>query len=122
MIGFCHENLRVSDLEASIRFYETQLGLTVCKRIPDDEDGPMVWLRYGTEPFFLELTQAEVVRGADHIAFVTDELEKYHGMHRAAGVIDREIPELDIYFMHDPDGNSIEIMSTRSMEILNGQD
>lgn len=122
MICFGHENLRVSDLEASIRFYETQLGMTVRKRLPNDEDGPMAWLSYGTEPFFLELTQAAVVRGADHIAFVTDEMEKYHAMHCAAGLIDRELSDLDIYFMHDPDGNSIEIMSVSAMAALNGQD
>ncbi len=120
MISFCHENLRVSDLEASIRFYETQLGLTLRKRL-DDEDGPMAWMGYGEEPFFLELTQAGVVRGADHIAFVTDEAEKYHAMHAAAGIIDREIPELGIWFFHDPDGNSIEVMPAAAVEKLQAQ-
>lgn len=120
MIGFCHENLRVSDLERSIRFYETQLGLTLRQRL-DDEDGPMAWMGYGAEYFFLELTQAEVVRGADHIAFVTDEAEKYHAMHDAAGIIDREIPALGIWFLHDPDGNSVEVMPASAMEALKAQ-
>lgn len=120
MIDFGHENLRVSDLEASIRFYEEHFNMTLRKRLRGG-DGPMAWLGYGDGAFFLELTESAVVRGNNHIAFVTDERDAFFDRHHAAGLIDFEIPELGIYFMHDPDGNSIEIMPLTALAALGGE-
>ena len=120
MIDFGHENLRVSNLDASIRFYEEHLNMTLRKRLQGG-DGPMAWLGYGDGAFFLELTESAVVRGNNHIAFVTDERDAFFTRHHAAGLVDFEIPELGIYFMHDPDGNSIEIMPTTAMAALGSQ-
>jgi catechol 2,3-dioxygenase-like lactoylglutathione lyase family enzyme len=117
MITFGHENLRVSNLENSIRFYEENFDMTVRKRLTGG-DGAMAWLDYGTGGFFLELTEAAVARGNDHIAFVTDERERFFARHSAAGLVDTEIPELGIYFMHDLDGNSIEVMPTAALAAL----
>ena len=118
MINFGHQNLRVSDLEKSIHFYETQLDMKLRKRIPKEKFGPMAWLDYGDGGFFLELAQSAVVRGNNHIAFVTDQRDALYRRHNAARLVDYEIPELGIYFMHDPDGNSIEIMPLTAMDAL----
>ena len=119
MINFGHQNLRVSNLEESIHFYEKHLDMKLRKRMLD-EDGPMAWLGYESA-FFLELTESDVVRGNNHIAFVTDARDAFFARHRAAGLIDFEIPELGIYFMHDPDGNSIEIMPLTALAALGGE-
>ena len=121
MIRFGHVNLRVRDLEASIHFYEEQLNLHFMQRVGDG-DGPMAWLGDGiSDDFFLELTQAQVGCGKGHIAFVTDERAKYYPRHKGAGIVDYEIPALGIYFIHDPDGNSIEMMPKESLEALGGK-
>lgn len=120
MINFGHQNLRVSNLEKSIHFYEKHLDMKLRKRILD-EDGPMAWLDYGQGGFFLELTQSAVVRGNNHIAFVTDERDAYYVRHNAAHLVDYEIPELSIYFMRDPDGNSIEIMPLTAVAALENE-
>ena len=119
MIQFSHENLRVSNLEASIHFYEEQFGMTLRHRLRAG-DGPMAWLGFGGD-FFLELTESAVVRGNNHIAFVTDERDALYKRNNAARLVDWEIPELGIYFMHDPDGNSIEVMPLAAVAALEGK-
>ena len=57
MLRFGHENLCVSNLEASIRFYEEMFGLSLMKRLQAGA-GLMAWLGDGsTRDFFLELTE-----------------------------------------------------------------
>ena len=57
MLRFGHENLCVSNLEASIRFYEEMFGLSLMKRLQAGA-GLMDWLGDGsTRDFFLELTE-----------------------------------------------------------------
>ena len=46
MLRFGHENLCVSNLEASIRFYEEMFGLSLIKRLQAGA-GPMAWLGDG---------------------------------------------------------------------------
>lgn len=122
MMRFGHENLRVSDLEASIRFYEDNFGLTVRKRLKSGGGSAMAWLGYAdTADFFLELTEGAVTLGNNHIAFVTDDRERWYPKHRQTGLIDYEIEALGIYFMHDPDGNSIEVMPETALAALAGQ-
>lgn len=119
MITFGHENLHVSDLEAAIRFYEDKFRLTVCNRI-DGSVGKMAWLTYAGTDFFLELTEGEVVKSNDHICFVTDD-PAFHALHAEAGLIDEELGQTGIYFMHDPDGNSIEVMPALALKAFYAQ-
>lgn len=119
MICFGHENLRVSDLEAAIRFYEENFDLTVRKRLRSGDGSAMAWLGCKHIPdFFLELTEGTVVLGNNHIAFVTDNREDWYPKHQHTGLIDREIEALGIYFMHDLDGNSIEVMPKQALAAL----
>ena len=76
MMQFSHVNLRVSQLERAVAFYEKQFGLKLCRRL--EADGcKMAWLRDAATPgFFLELSEGNVVRGNNHIAFITDERDK----------------------------------------------
>ena len=55
MLRFGHENLRVSDLEASIRFYEEMFGLSLIKHLQANA-GPMAWLRDESTPDFFSGT------------------------------------------------------------------
>ena len=67
----------------------------------------LAWLRDAATPgFFLELSEGNVVRGNNHIAFITDERDKWYLQHQRERLIDREIRELGIYFMHDMDGKT----------------
>lgn len=119
MIRFGHENLKVTDMDAAVRFYEEQLGLSVLKTMKNGQGKAMTWLGYdGDCTFFLELTEDTVVLGNNHIAFVTDAQAELLEKHRAMGIVDVEIPELGIHFIHDTDGNSVEIMSEEAVAKL----
>ena len=121
MMQFSHANLRVSNLERAVAFYEKQFGLKLCRRLTAD-GCKMAWLRDETTPgFFLELSEGNVVRGNNHFAFVTDERDKWYLQHQSARLIDREMREFGIYFMHDPDGNSIEVMPETAVAALGGE-
>lgn len=121
MMQFSHVNLRVSQLERAVAFYEKQFGLKLCRRL--EADGcKMAWLRDAATPgFFLELSEGNVVRGNNHIAFITDERDKWYLQHQRERLIDREIRELGIYFMRDMDGNSIEVMPQTAVAALGGE-
>ena len=117
MIQFGHQNLRVSDLEQSIHFYEQRFGMKLLKRLQLKGKEKMAWLGYGgVHDFFLELSEGSVVRGTQHIAFVTDEQDLFRQKHQ--DIIDTEIRDLGIYFVHDPDGNSIEVMPVSAVDAL----
>ena len=121
MLRFGHENLCVSNLEASIRFYEEMFGLSLIKRLQAGA-GLMAWLGDGsTRDFFLELTEGAAAPGSSHIAFVTECRELWYAKHSAAGLIDEEIAGLGIYFLHDPDGNRVEVMPAGALNVLAGQ-
>ena len=119
MIQVGHQNLCVSNLEQSIHFYEQRFGMKLLKQLQMEGKERMAWLGYGgVHDFFLELSEGHVVRGKQLIAFVTDERDLFHQKHQ--DIIDTEIRELGIYFVHDPDGNSIEVMPVESVDALAG--
>ena len=121
VMKFSFVTIHVNHLGESIRFYEEMFGLSLIKHLQANA-GPMAWLRDESTPdFFLELTEGDVAPGSNHIAFVTDCREQWHAKHSAAGLIDEEIVGLGIYFLHDPDGNHIEVMPTEALDVLAGQ-
>lgn len=120
MIRFCHQKLLVSDLERAIAFYEEQFELKVLARMTSGGGEKMAWLGYGgAGDFFLELGEGTPAPGGQHIAFVTDARDEFHRRH--APWIDSEVPELGIYFLHDCDGNAIEVMPAAAVKALGGQ-
>lgn len=113
-----HTNWNVSDLKASMEFYEKALGLRE-KRRKTAEDGSfiLVYLTDGTSDFELELTWlAEHPQKYDlgeeefHLAFHVDDFEAAHALHEEMGCIAFENHEMGIYFITDPDGYWLEVI------------
>lgn len=113
-----HENYNVYDLEKSLKFYKTALGLTETRR-KEAADGSyiIVYVGDGQSDFELELTW---MRDMDrpynlgdcefHLAFRADDYEAAHKLHEEMGCICYENPKMGIYFISDPDGYWLEIV------------
>ncbi len=109
-----HVTLRVADLDASKRFYDTVLGVLGAKH--DDPDYP----EWGD---FSIAADGQPVTSSLHIAFFAPTHELVDAFHRAgveAGYEDDGAPgprpqyREDYYggFLRDPDGNSVEAVYT----------
>jgi catechol-2,3-dioxygenase len=114
---FAHFVLRVRDIEASIRWYETVVGMRVVHRA-----GMLAFLTYDDEHHRLALAQtpveAEAVPGApglDHVAYtfesLGDLLASYVrlealGIHPVWKI--NHGPTTSLYY-EDPDGNRVEL-------------
>lgn len=116
-----HNNLNVSDLEKSLRFYQEALGLTVVRE-KNAEDGSykIVYLGDGTSSHQLELTWLrDMDRPYDlgdnefHLAFAVDDMEAAHKKHAEMGCICYENPKMGIYFINDPDDYWLEIVPVK---------
>ncbi len=113
-----HVNWNVSDLEASMAFYERALGLKEKRRkTADDGSFILVYLTDGTSDFELELTWlAEHPQKYDlgeeefHLAFQVDDFEAAHALHEEMGCIAFENHDMGIYFITDPDGYWLEVI------------
>ena len=119
-----HENFNVSDLDASLAFYEKALGLREIRRKTDDEGSYILaYLANDETDFELELTWlAEHPQKYDlgeeefHLAFRTDDFDAAHALHEEMGCIAFENHDMGIYFITDPDGYWLEILPTREEE------
>ena len=113
-----HVNWNVSDLEASMAFYEKALGLKEKRRTTADEGSSILGhLTDGTSDFELELTWlAEHPQKYDlgeeefHLAFHVDDFEAAHALHEEMGCIAFENHDMGIYFITDPDGYWLEVI------------
>ena len=113
-----HVNWNVSDLEASMKFYEEALGLTENRRkVAEDGSFIIVYLGDGVSDFELELTWlAEHPQKYDlgeeefHLAFHVDDFEAAHAHHEKMGCIAFENHDMGIYFITDPDGYWLEVI------------
>ena len=114
--SFVHTNFAVKNLQESLAFYQKALGLTEVGR-KQAGSFTRVFLSDGNTAQQIELTyDANHPQGFDlgdnqtHIAFRTKEYEKARQLHQQMGCITHEIAGRNIYFIADPDGNSIEIL------------
>jgi len=116
-----HENYNVSDLQASLDFYEKALGLTEVRR-KTAEDGSFIIVYVGNKEadFELELTwlrdhpqKYNLGEEEFHLAFRTDDYEAAHKLHEEMGCICFENYEMGLYFIKDPDGYWLEIVPER---------
>ena len=113
-----HVNWNVSDLEASMKFYEEALGLKEKRRkVAKDGSFIIVYLGDGISDFELELTWlAEHPQKYDlgeeefHLAFHVDDFEAAHAHHEKMGCIAFENHDMGIYFITDPDGYWLEVI------------
>lgn len=117
-----HVVLNVRDLEASMAFYTTALGMEL---VTHNRQRQMAFLSFGTQHHDIALCQAPAgaergVIGLNHIAMQIEggleELKQLYGRLRAAGAqIDRTTEHsttLSVYFF-DPDGNRLEIFAEK---------
>lgn len=114
-----HENYNVSNLAASLAFYEKALGLTEQRR-KESEHFTIVYLSNAESTFELELTELkehpqkyDLGECEFHLAFRTDDFAAAHKLHEEMGCICFENPAMGIYFITDPDGYWLEIVPTR---------
>lgn len=111
-----HENYNVSDLDASLAFYDKALGLKELRR-NETENFIIVFVANEEADFQLELTwladhpqKYDIGEEEFHLAFRTDDYEAAHALHEEMGCICFENPEMGIYFIQDPDGYWLEII------------
>ena len=121
-----HTCYRVTDLEASVKFYKEALSFEEKRRndFPEDEF-TLVYLALPGCEHELELTYNynhpayELGNGYSHIAVSSDDLEGLHKKHKDAGY---EVTDLyglpgsppNYYFITDPDGYETEIIRAKS--------
>ena len=115
---YVHNNINVLNLEKSVEFYEKALGMTVA-RVKEAADGSfkltfltdavgihqieLTWLRDWDRPY--NLGDNEI-----HMAFVVDDYDAAHELHKEMGCICFENESMGLYFINDPDGYWIEII------------
>ena len=111
-----HENYNVSDLEASLAFYEKALGLREARR-KETADFTIVYVKNDASDFELELTwlkehpqRYDLGECEFHLAFAVDDLAAAHQLHQEMGCICFENAAMGIYFIEDPDGYWLEIV------------
>lgn len=116
-----HENYNVTNLEASMAFYEKALGLKEVRR-NEAADGSfrIVYLANEHSDFQLELTWLrdhpqpyDIGEEEFHLAFRTDDFDAAYALHKEMDCICFENKKMGIYFIQDPDGYWLEIVPTR---------
>ena len=124
MAKVIHSMIRVRDLDASMKFYETAFGLTSADRF--DFDGfSLVYLRNPENDFEIELTwnhgRAEPYTHGDgygHVAVTVPDLDSEHRRFVERGLNPNPIKEFQrdgslmakFFFVQDPDGYKIEVL------------
>ena len=115
---FAHNNINILDLEKSLAFYKSAIGLEEVRR-HEAKDGSfvLVFLGDGRTPHRLEITWLRDRREAYdlgdnemHLAFTVDDYDAAHARHKEMGVICYENPAMGIYFIEDPDGYWLEVI------------
>ena len=103
-----HMMVRVLDLDRSIAFYRTALGLDVADRF-DFDSFTLVYLRNAEADFEVELTlnkgRTEPYAHGDgygHVAFCVDDLDGLHARLTAAGIAPQ--PDQGVPSRRRPDG------------------
>lgn len=120
-----HTCIRVNDLEASVNFYKSALGLAETGRKEYPEDFTLVFLADEKRDVEIELTwnfgrevPYVIGDGFSHLAFSVENLEESHKMHTEMGLEVTELMGLPgdpprYYFITDPNGYDIEIVRER---------
>jgi lactoylglutathione lyase len=118
-----HTCIRVRDLEASLKFYQEGLELTVTRRknFPEHKFD-LVYLSDEAGVFELELTfnydreePYEIGNGYSHLALTVEDLEASRERHKSMGYKVTKLMGLPgspprYYFVTDPDGYDVEVI------------
>ncbi|MGX7393592.1 lactoylglutathione lyase [Carnobacterium mobile] len=118
-----HTCIRVKDLDKSMEFYTTVLGLKEARRLDyPDFKFTLVYLAFEEGGYELELTynynQADPYQlgdGYGHIAIGVDDLKATHQEYKKTGYEVTDIKDLSdgaatYFFILDPDGYKIEVI------------
>lgn len=117
-----HTMIRVRDLEATLDFYRSFIGLRETRRKAIGDEATLVWLTDDTGAYSIELTwnhDGRDYRLGDqfgHLAFFTDDLERVVAeVERRGWSYRKSRPELSskYIFVKDPDGYDVEILERR---------
>lgn len=116
-----HTNINITDVEKSLEFYKKALGLEVSRRFkPEDESFEIIYLGDGETTHKLELTWLRDKEGPYnlgdnelHIAFLVDDFNAAHALHKEMGCICYENEKMGIYFINDPDGYWLEVLPAK---------
>ena len=114
-----HTMIRVKDLDATLDFYTSFIGLRETRRKEIGDEAVLVWLADRQGHYSIELTynhgQSDYVLGDQfgHLAFTTDDLEQVvQEVERRGWWYRRSRPELKsrYIFVKDPNGYDVEII------------
>ncbi|MDO5784543.1 MAG: VOC family protein [Eubacteriales bacterium] len=111
-----HLALRVSDLEKSIRFYETLTQLKVAERFVSDP-GEVAYLHNAAGETMIELIAMPGGQNFEgkglFLCFGTDALDAAHARAVEAGMNPSDIrqpePTARYFYVYDPDGLSVQL-------------
>jgi catechol 2,3-dioxygenase-like lactoylglutathione lyase family enzyme len=107
-----HVSVIITDVERSRRFYRNLLGLKEIHK-PRTFDFVVLWFDLGNQHLHLLLKDRPETRSPRHFALrVADAAaaRTYLQQHGVATEETTPIPGADRFFIHDPDGNRIEII------------
>jgi catechol 2,3-dioxygenase-like lactoylglutathione lyase family enzyme len=107
-----HVSVLITDVERSRRFYRDVLGLKEIAK-PRTFDFVVVWFDLGNQHIHLLLKDRPDVQSPRHFALRVADVKAARTYFREHGVRTEEttpIPGADRFFIHDPDGNRIEII------------
>ena len=109
---FDHFNIDVTNLEQSIRFYETALGLHEANRkVAADGSFILVYMADDHSNFLLELTW---LRDQSHLCLrVEGDYDEVRKFHKEMGCVCYENTEMGLYFINDPDDYWIEVLPVK---------
>ncbi|MGL4518618.1 MAG: VOC family protein [Phocaeicola sp.] len=116
---FDHFNINVTNLEKSIEFYQTALGLKEVKR-KEAADGAfiLVYLTDEKGAFRLELTWLrdhteayELGENESHLCMrLEGNYDEVRAFHKEMGCVCYENEEMGLYFINDPDDYWTEVL------------
>jgi catechol 2,3-dioxygenase-like lactoylglutathione lyase family enzyme len=107
-----HVSVLITDVERSRRFYRDLLGLKEIAK-PRTFDFVVLWFELGNQQLHLLRKDRPDARSPRHFALRVKDVQQARGYLRERGIpLDETtlIPGCDRFFIHDPDGNRIEII------------
>jgi catechol 2,3-dioxygenase-like lactoylglutathione lyase family enzyme len=112
LTGIHHSSILVTDMARARQFYGETLGLREVER-PANFTTPVVWFEVGDEHVHLIPSDAPDSKSPRHFALHVDDARAAREHLRSHGITVEEtvpIPGADRFFIHDPDGNLVELI------------
>jgi catechol 2,3-dioxygenase-like lactoylglutathione lyase family enzyme len=107
-----HVSVIITDVERSRRFYRDVLGLKEIAK-PRTFDFVVLWFEFGNQQLHLLLKDQADAISPRHFALRVTDVSAARAYFRERDIHTAEttpIPGADRFFIHDPDGNRIEII------------